>query len=267
MEPPPLLRPGEPAVVEVVNGVSPATIFLTCDHASNRLPERLGNLGLARQNIDSHIGWDIGAAAVARGLARPLSAPLVMAAYSRLVIDCNRPPASPDSIPLSSAGIPVPGNSDLNDDMRQLRRATFFAPYHNAIASLLDHRAGTHQPTALLAIHSFTPDYPGQERPWHVDFAYNRDRQLAGLLLDAMAKQSDLTIGDNLPYGVDDESDFTIPIHGERRGLPSVLIEIRQDLLSTPAGIKSWVDRLTELLTESRQSIERLALAATRRKD
>jgi predicted N-formylglutamate amidohydrolase len=151
--------------------------------------------------------------------------------------------------------------------MRQLRRATFFAPYHNAIASLLDHRAGTHQPTALLAIHSFTPDYPGQERPWHVDFAYNRDRQLAGLLLDAMAKQSDLTIGDNLPYGVDDESDFTIPIHGERRGLPSVLIEIRQDLLSTPAGIKSWVDRLTELLTESRQSIERLALAATRRKD
>lgn len=265
--PGPLLMAGEPPALEVVNGDSSATVVLTCDHASNRLPRRLGNLGLAQRDLDSHIGWDVGAAGVARALSRALSAPLVLSSYSRLVIDCNRPPESPGSIPLSSAGVAIPGNRDLDDEARRVRRETFFTPYHNGITELLDRRAAIRQPTALLAIHSFTPDYPGEERPWHIDIAYSRDRRLAALLLDKINEVPGLLVGDNLPYGVDDESDYTIPFHGERRGLPHVLIEIRQDLLATIAGIEWWIDRLLDLIRQSGSAIERLATEAVKGKD
>jgi predicted N-formylglutamate amidohydrolase len=242
-----------------VNPDSEAIYFLVCDHASKRLPRRLGDLGLTDAARESHIGWDIGAAELARRLATGLNATLLLSGYSRLAIDCNRPLASPGSVPASSAGIEIPGNQDLGPFEIAQRQAGLFHPYHDAIARLLDRRRARGQPTALFSMHSFTPDFPGQTRPWHIDFAYNRDRRLAGLLLDSFVAEHDLTVGDNLPYNVDDESDHTIPVHGEKRGLPHVLIEIRQDRLASPALIDRWAERLLSHLRRLMPELVRLA--------
>jgi len=253
-----MLKSTEPEAVEILNPGSRSALFFVCDHASNRLPVSLGNLGLAASDIESHIGWDIGAAELARRLASMFSAPLVLSGYSRLIIDCNRPIISEGSIPQSSAGIEIPGNRNLSVEEVEARRETFFYPYHAAIANLLDRRQQERLPTALISIHSFTPDYPGQQRPWHVDFAYNRDRRLAGLLLQA-DMDADLVIGDNLPYKVEDDSDYGIPQHGERRGLPHVLVEIRQDTLANEADIDRWAERFKRVLTKLMPDIARLA--------
>jgi predicted N-formylglutamate amidohydrolase len=261
-----MLSAAEPSAVEVVNEDGQSPLFFFCDHASNRLPSSLGDLGVSPENLSSHIGWDIGAASLARRLADTFSATLVLSGYSRLVIDCNRPLFSAGSIPLSSAGIDIPGNHHLSADDVEARRATFFHPYHTAIAGLLDRRQEKRQPTALISMHSFTPDYPGQQRPWHVDFGYNRDRRLAGLLLDADIDAT-LVVGDNQPYKVEDDSDYGIPQHGERRGLPHVLVEVRQDTLSTESAIDQWADRFKTVLTRLMPDITRLASSPLPTKD
>jgi predicted N-formylglutamate amidohydrolase len=254
----PLIAPDEPSAVEIVNGDSPATCFFLCDHASHLIPRQLKQLGLPQNLIETHIGWDIGAAKLARQLAANFAAPLVLTGYSRLVIDCNRPSASDGSIPKVTAGIDVPGNRKISAVAQTRRQETFFHPYHNTIGKMLDRRAELRQPTAIFAVHSFTPHYPGETRPWHVDFAYNRDRRLAGLLLDHFDVPG-LTVGDNLPYQVEDESDYSIPHHGERRGLPHVLMEIRQDTLGTDAGIALWAERLIDLFRRLMPAIDKLA--------
>jgi predicted N-formylglutamate amidohydrolase len=255
----PLLGKGEPPAVEIVDPDSETAWFLICDHASKRLPQRLGDLGLTTAERGSHIGWDIGAADLARRLASVLGASLVLSGYSRLAIDCNRPLTSPGSVPAVSAGIEIPGNRGLDALQIAQRQDTLFRPYHEAIARLLDRRRERRQPTALLSIHSFTPDFPGQTRPWHIDFAYNRDRRLAALLLDSFVLERDLTVGDNLPYSVDDESDHSIPVHGETRGLPHVLIEIRQDTLERPELVDRWAERFTSHLNRLLPQTTRLA--------
>lgn len=240
----PLLLDPDEAAFEIANTDGCGIAVLTCDHASNRFPRRLGSLGLDRAAIASHIAWDPGAAWVARRLSRLLDAPLVLSNFSRLVIDCNRPVESPASVPAESAGVVVPGNQRPSDADAAVRRAALFDPYHAAIAAVLDARRRAGRPTALLAIHSFTADYPGETRPWTIGVSCNRDRRLAELLLDVLAEEATLVVGDNRPYSVDDESDYTIPVHGERRGIPHALIEIRQDGLATEAAAAVWADRL-----------------------
>jgi predicted N-formylglutamate amidohydrolase len=240
----PLLAPDEPPAFEVLNPEGSASALLVCDHASNRIPRQLGSLGLGADQLADHIAWDPGAAEVARGLAARLDAPLVLSGYSRLVIDPNRPLASPESIPERSDGIPIPGNLGLSGQARAGRAAALYDPYHQAIARLLAGRTG--RPTLLLSIHSFTPVFGGEQRPWPVGVACWRDRRLAGAMLHALRRPGDLLVGDNQPYGVDDEHDYTLPTHGEGRGIPYVMIEIRQDLVRTPADISAWVARLTD---------------------
>lgn len=261
-----LLAPDEPGPCETVNADSDAALVFLCDHASNRVPRQLRDLGLTRAELGAHIAWDIGAADLARKLAEAFKAPLVLTAYSRLVIDCNRPLESDGSVPVGSAGVPIDANRDLTQAIIRERQDTLFHPYHRAIADLLDGRTKSRQPTAILSIHSFTPDFPGEQRPWHIDFAYNRDRRLAGLLLDRIDIPG-IVVGDNLPYQVEDESDYSIPQHGERRGLPHVLIEIRQDMLANPAAIDQWADRLIHLFRRLMPDIGRLATASLPSKD
>ncbi|WP_374380738.1 N-formylglutamate amidohydrolase [Dongia sp.] len=255
---PPLLSADEPPAFEVVNGDSDALFVFVCDHASHLIPRRLGQLGLPDDVIQTHIGWDIGAAALARQLAAAFQAPLFLTGYSRLVIDCNRPLASDGSIPSISAGISIDANRNLSAAEMRQRQDVLFHPYQQAIAAHLDRRQARGVPTALFAIHSFTPDYPGEVRPWHVDFAYHRDRRLAGLLIDQFLVPG-ILVGDNLPYAVEDESDYAIPIHGEKRGLPHVLVEIRQDTLRDDAGIARWSTHLTSLFDRLAPAIRALA--------
>lgn len=241
----PWLGADEPPAVEMVNVDGSSSAVLVCDHASNRVPRRLGNLGLQAEQLADHIGWDPGAAEVARRLSAQLGAPLVLSGYSRLVIDCNRPPSSTESIAEESAGILVPGNRGLSSEEKRIRTEALFRPYHRAIGRLLDSRIG--RPSLLLSIHSFTPTLGGRPRPWHIGISYGRDRRLAALMLRALAHSRDLVVGDNEPYPIEDEIDYTIPVHGEGRGLPSVMIEIRQDGIQTSAAATAWAATLAEV--------------------
>ena len=239
-----LLGSNEPPAVEIVNAHGGSSAVLVCDHASNRVPRRLGILGIDADDLATHIGWDPGAAEVARRLSAHLDAPLVLSGYSRLVIDCNRSPRSADSIPEQSAGVPVPGNCGLPLEERETRINALFRPYHRAIARLLDGRS--QRPSVLLSIHSFTPVLNDRLRPWHIGVSYGHDPRLAALLLAALIRNGDFTVGDNEPYPIEDDVDYTVPVHGEGRGLPSAMIEIRQDGLGTVAGALVWAARLAE---------------------
>jgi predicted N-formylglutamate amidohydrolase len=244
-----LLSEDEPAAFEVLNPDGVGNAVLVCDHASNRLPRKLGTLGLGTADLASHIAWDPGAALVARDLSDLLDAPLVLSAYSRLVIDCNRPLESPESIPPRSNAITVPGNQLLAFEDRALRIECLFKPYHRAISDTLDARDG--RPSLLLSLHSFTPILSGQPRPWTIGISYGRDRRFAALMLMALKREKSIDVGDNQPYAVDDTSDYTIPHHGEARGLPHALVEIRQDGLTTPAAAAVWAERLAKTFREA----------------
>ncbi|MGZ9035329.1 MAG: N-formylglutamate amidohydrolase, partial [Rhodospirillales bacterium] len=167
----PLLTAGEAPACEIVNIDGTASAVVVCDHASNKIPRRLGSLGLGDDDLATHIAWDPGAAEVARRLAEHLDAPLVLSGYSRLVVDCNRPLESPESIAVKSDGIPVPGNRDLNAASRAARVEGLFHPYHRAISEILDRRSAAGRPSLLLSVHSFTPVLNDSWRPWHVAFS------------------------------------------------------------------------------------------------
>jgi predicted N-formylglutamate amidohydrolase len=240
-----LLDPDEPSAVEVVNLDGRSRVMLVCDHAASRVPRCLGSLGLDPRRLTEHIGWDPGAAAVARHLSTDLDATLVLSGYSRLVIDCNRPLRSEESIPEASDGVPIPGNRGLSREEREARVAALFRPYHETIARLLGGRPG--RASLLLSIHSFAPVLAGHERPWHIGIASGRERRLASPLLTALAGSSErFTVGDNEPYAIEEDIDYTIPLHGEGRGLPCAMIEIRQDGIRTEAGARVWAGRIAE---------------------
>ena len=240
----PLLGSDEPPAFELVNAQGTSNVMLVCDHASNRIPQQLGNLGLDTVQLASHIAWDPGAATVARELATQLDAPLLLSGYSRLVIDCNRPLHNAESIAAQSAGIIVPGNRDLSQQQRESRINALFQPYHNAIERLLTSRSG--RQTLLLSIHSFTPVWHNQPRPWHIGVSSWRDPRFATLLFDALARDETINVGDNQPYPIEDTIDYTIPTHSDTHAIPSAMIEIRQDGINSVASATVWATRLAQ---------------------
>jgi predicted N-formylglutamate amidohydrolase len=243
-----LLGADEPAPVLALRLDSPSPFVFVSDHAGRRLPRALGDLGLAPGELERHIAYDIGILPVARQLAAAFEAPLVAQTYSRLAIDCNRPTHVAQSIPEISELTRIPGNQLLSPEQREARVEALFRPYHDRIEALLDARAARGLPSVLMAMHSFTPVYMGVTRPWTVGLLYNRDARVAGPLLDLMNQDGAPYIGDRLPYAVDDLSDYTLPVHGERRGLLHVGIEIRQDLIAGPRGRADWALWLETML-------------------
>jgi len=246
-----LLAEDEPAPVMEFGRDGNSPFVIVVDHAGWRIPRRLGSLGLPQSELRRHIAWDIGALAVAREVAAALDAPLVAQHYSRLVIDCNRDPKVPSSIPTVGESIEIPGNVDLSQAEREARRVAIFDPYHDHVRALLDERIAAGRPTILVAQHSMTNVFKGVRREMHAAVLYNRDRRFAGLVLESLRLDADLTIADNEPYFVSDETDFTIPRHAEARGLPHVEIEIRQDLIAEAAGQIEWARRITQALQRS----------------
>ncbi|MDX1383903.1 MAG: N-formylglutamate amidohydrolase [Thermoanaerobaculia bacterium] len=246
----PLLADDEPAPVEVDRPDAPSPYFLTCDHGGHRLPRSVGDLGITTADLHRHIGWDIGALAVARRISERLDATLVAQIYSRLVIDCNRRPGTPPSIPLVSEGTRIPGNEGLTAEERRQREDALHRPYHNTIDRLLDARRRRGQPSVLVAMHSFTPVFEGVPRRWHITFSTDDDRRLGDRLLADMRRTPDLLVGDNEPYTVND-IDYTIPVHGAQRGLVRILVEMRQDLIAEEAGQEWWATRLGDALEDA----------------
>ncbi|WFU31502.1 N-formylglutamate amidohydrolase [Bradyrhizobium brasilense] len=252
---PNLLSPSDPRPVELVNAGGRADFVLVCEHAGAAVPRRLDNLCLPPGESLGHIACDIGAEAVARRLADQLDAPLFLQRYSRLVVDCNRPFGAPDCIPEVSDGTVVPGNLRLAEYQRRQRYAEIHEPFHREVALLLDRRATAGSPAILVAVHSFTPRLAGgPRRPWEIGVLSNRDASFAERFLGSFQQRNPATIcAHNQPYVVDDEGDYTIPVHGEARGLPHLLLEIRNDLICDPEGQRRWASLIADGLIDARE--------------
>jgi len=240
-----------PALTINAEGRSP--FVLVCDHASNRIPQRYGDLGLTPLQRLLHVAWDPGALAVALHLSDALAAPLVQSTVSRLVVDCNRAPDAPDLVVVRSETVDIPGNRPVGPEERAHRIAAFHIPYHQAIEALLSHRHGAGRETLFVAVHSFTPVYHGVHRPWPIGLIPGRDPTLARLLGDALrAEVPGLALGWNQPYAADSGVTYTLDHHANRYGLPAVMIELRHDEILLPGGVALWADRLARCLEAAR---------------
>jgi len=242
------LAAGDPAPFVLHRSDAGAPVLLTCDHASNRVPASLAGLGLKPGEIDRHIGWDIGAAAVTRALGERLGVASVLAGFSRLVIDCNRAPDDPTSIPAASDGVAVPANIGLGAAERADRHAAIFAPYHQAISAWIETRLAGGTVPALISVHSFTPVMAGVARPWHVGILWDADPRIPVPLLEALDADPALVVGDNQPYSARDPVGYTVYHHAVARGLPHVAIELRQDLVADDEGAARWAALLGQAL-------------------
>lgn len=224
-------------------------VVLLCEHASNHIPAHYRGLGLSDEQQRRHIAWDMGALAVAMALSAALDAPLVHATYSRLLLDVNRPLVADDSIVAHSEDTAIPGNRDLDPAERALRAAAIYHPFHDAVSALIDARLASGKATAVLSIHSFTPTYHGVARPWHVGVLAEHDRRLADALLRAFHADPALCVGDNQPYAPVNGVYHSMNRHGQQRGLPCAMIELRNDLIAHTGTQRAWAERLGAALT------------------
>lgn len=226
---------------------STTPLILVCEHASRYIPQALNNLGLDDAAAAEHIAWDIGALKLAEQLSQQLNATLLSANYSRLLIDLNRPRHAPDSIPTQSEIYQIPGNRELDEATREYRRQKLFKPFHARLQTLIDERIAQGQPVRVVGIHSFTPVYYGQPRPLEIGVLFGQAQAYAQRVLDGLDKHS-LKVAGNQPYRIDPLGDMTVPVHGDARGLDSVLIEVRNDLLRNREDVSRWADYLAPLL-------------------
>ena len=243
-----LLDAGDPPPVYHDNREGRAPVLLICDHASKSIPARLNGLGVSESVLDQHVGWDIGAAELTRVLSRLLDAQAVLSGYSRLVIDCNRPLDNPASIPRVSDGHVIPGNQDVDSSAARARAEACFWPYHRMIERVIDDYLYHGVVPAIVSIHSFTPHFEGVSRQWHVGVLWDRDSRLPHPIMARLAGIPDIVVGDNEPYSALNPTAYSIPVHALARGLPHVLLEIRQDLIDSVSGVMTWADRLARAL-------------------
>ncbi len=245
-----LMGPTDPPPYTIHNESGKAPLLLVADHASPVIPSALHQLGLDAESLNRHITWDIGSANLARGLADLLDAPLILAGYSRLVIDLNRQVDDSTAIPAISDGTVIPGNEIVDEQQRSSRIAAFFQPYHAAISARLDHFHSNGIAPAFLSVHTCTPLLNQLQRPWHIGVMWDKDPRIAVPLLQQLNRMKGLCIGDNQPYSGRHPHDFTIDFHAERRGIAHVGIEVRQDLVSDAAGALKWAEILAAALAE-----------------
>lgn len=245
-----VLSANDPAPVSGT-GPRPGRLVIACDHGGRAVPAHLA-LGVPEADLARHIGYDIGAAGVARVMADQLGAELICQEYSRLVIDCNRPPSEPTAFPEKVDGSEIPSNIALAPAGAAARTAEIFHPYHAALSAALDRRVARGEEPVLIALHTYTPqhgDFP-EPRPWPVCVLFDKDPALS-LALSAVLQRAGHNVGENVPYQVGALGDYTIPVHAEARGIPHTLIEVRQDLVGDPAGEVAWGKTLAEALPEA----------------
>ena len=233
---------------QTINERGSAPILLICDHASNAVPSKLNNLGLNQNTLEKHIGWDIGAARITRGLSNSLDAVAVLAGISRLVVDTNRHPGDPKSMPEDSDGITIPGNQGLSEVAKTLRMKEYFWPYHQKISDEIFRLSSRGIPPILFSVHTFTPSMNGEDRPWHIGVLWNKDPRIAKPLIINLRKHPDnLVVGDNFPYS-GSQFAYSLDVHAGATGLSHCAVEIRQDLANTKAKASYWVNILTVIM-------------------
>ena len=232
--------------VEQIEGAPDAGVLFLCDHASNALPAAYGTLGLPPSELERHIGYDIGAAAMTRRLAQRFAAPAVLTTFSRLLIDPNRGADDPTLVMRLSDGAIIPGNARVDAAEIVSRREQFWQPYRAAVAATIEAMGAAGSWPAIVAVHSFTPRWKGVPRPWHFGILWDSDPRFA-LPLIAGLTEAGFVVGDNEPYDGALEGD-TLDAEVTRRGLAGLLIEARQDLVATTAAAEAMADRCGDVL-------------------
>ncbi len=233
----------------------PGRWLLTCDHATNKVPDWVagGDLGIAPEDMARHIAFDVGAAGLTAALAERLDSPAILSDFSRLVIDPNRGEFDPTLVMRLYDGTIIPANRHLTGDDIEERLARLYRPYHAAYACLADRRPDT----VIVAIHSFTPALKGRPlRPWHVGVLHSHlDSRLSRALIARLQAEPDLCVGDNEPYSGHLPGD-AIDRHALAHGRHNTLIELRNDLIATPGDQARWADRLAPILVQALEDID-----------
>ncbi len=240
---------GSPVAVENLEALSP--VLLLCEHASRRLPEKMGSLGLSDDALESHIAWDPGALAVSQLLVRSLDAALIYQRFSRLVYDCNRPPEAEAAMPPVSEIFEIPGNAAISAAERLARTQALYVPFTTALSDFIATRKADGRPPVLVTMHTFTPVYHGKQRDVEIGILHDEDSRLADAMLAAAGKTAGYVVRRNEPYGPADGVTHTLIEHGLKNGLLNVMIEIRNDLVTNEIGQKVMADYLTGILGES----------------
>ncbi|QYX57690.1 N-formylglutamate amidohydrolase [Roseovarius sp. SCSIO 43702] len=230
----------------------PSRWLVTCDHATNTVPDFVngGDLGIAPEDMARHIAYDVGALGLAQGLARALDGPLIRTDFSRLVIDPNRGEDDPTLVMKLYDGTIIPGNRHADEAERERRLNKLYRPYHSALAKL----AARREDTIILSVHSFTRQFRNRPaRPWHIGVLYAADARLARPLLVRLAQEPDLCVGDNQPYSGHLPGD-AIARHALAYQRPNVLIELRNDLIADDEAQAAWAARLAPILEDAAQA-------------
>ena len=235
--------------VEKIEGTLSNGLIILCDHASNYIPKEYELLGLVANELDCHIGYDIGVAALSKALASKLNVTAILTNYSRLLIDPNRGEDDLTLVMQISDGVVIPKNVNITSKEIEKRIRQYYRPYHDAITETIKQYQEIGVSPVLFSIHSFTPIWRGQSRPWHAGVLWDKDPRFALPLLNALNQDQSLVVGDNEPYSGALKND-TMYRHGTMNGLAHALLEIRQDLISMHSEIEIWVDRLVAILTE-----------------
>ncbi len=235
-----------PPVVE--NAAARGRLVIVCEHASNHIPARWGDLGLTPDQRQAHIAWDPGALGLARGLAERLDAVLVHAPVSRLVYDLNRAPDQPGAMPVRSEVHDIPGNAALAPAERAARTAALYLPFHDGLHALLMDRVARGLHPALVTIHSFTPVYFGQPRAVEFGIIHDADDSLPRAILDVARARTSLRTAMNEPYSARDDVTHTLRLQATPYALPNAMLEVRNDLIATPAAEAAMADTLAPVL-------------------
>lgn len=246
---------GDP--VEAVNLDGESDIVLICEHAANRIPRALGDLGLDAETLQSHIAWDPGAAELARQMSDLLDAPLFLQRFSRLVYDCNRPLDTESAVPPRSEVYDVPGNAGLSEAERKARQEAVYLPFRDTVAAFIRKRIAAGRPPAVITVHTFTPVYLGQQRDTELGILHDADARLADAILSLMAGANDLLVARNQPYGPEDGVTHTLKVQALGHGLPNVMFEVRNDLVADAAQQRAMAERLSDATTTALATLSR----------
>ncbi len=229
-------------------------ILLLCDHASNDVPLKLNGLDIDQAYFERHIAYDIGAADLTIQLAQRLHATAVLAGFSRLVMDANRFLSADTAMPELSDGVEIRGNLALSKSDALLRIEELFVPYHHAIAQQAARISALFSSPLIVAIHSFTPVFKGFERPWDIGIVWEGKNEIAKELIQYLRDNTDYSIGDNEPYHACDPLGYTMRTHAQSKGIPNLMFEVRQDLVTTAAGQRHFSKVLAQAITAIEQS-------------
>ena len=246
----------------IENEAAPGRLVLVCEHASNALPAPWGDLGLTPDQTRAHIAWDLGALALARGLARRLDAVLIHAPASRLIYDLNRAPDMKGAMPARSEVHDIPGNAAIPPSERLARTEALYLPWANGLHNLLARRIALGLAPVVVTIHSFTPVYFGQARAVEFGVIHDADPALALAIHAAATRLTGLRCGLNEPYSAADDVTHTLRVQATPYGLPNAMLEIRNDLIADDTAADAMAETLAPVINMGLTEIQKQAKAS-----